>query len=200
MALQPRELSASTIQDIKVCTLHTTQYTQCLYTWKCKITLLFHAYLIKSTSFFCTFYWFLCAEVRVDWQMFRVPREDKSGQLVDLITTIGTPFPRHTPSSPPHHHHVTPSHPHLHHKKPPAMPGLTPEPEPGRDGTETGLSGDGTESGEGSERVEPRQRSEDGSQSSQGLDGPVVRVFLRGHEGVPADRPFSIHPTQMVGD
>ena len=55
------------------------------------------------------------------------------------------------------------------------------------------------ESGDG---TEPGQRGDEGEGGSQAIEklesDPVVCVFLRGHEGVPSHRPFSVYPEQMV--
>ena len=137
----------------------------------------------------------------MDWQVFTALQGDDGGQLVDLISTIGTPFPRHTSShSPPHH--ITASHPHNSHTPLTGL-GLTSnvgggtEPGHSRDGIESGQSGDGMESGQCGDEMEPGQN---GDEVEDELEDPVVHVFLRGHEGVRADTPFSVHPTQMVGD
>ena len=128
----------------------------------------------------------------MDWQVFNVLQED-SGQLVDCITTIGTPFPRHTPShSPPHPITAPPPHDSQpSHSGPiPRAAGLIPDSEHGTDGTESGQSRGGMEPSNGGVGV------------SQSVleSGPVVRVFLRSHEGVRADGPFCVHPVQMVSD
>lgn len=137
----------------------------------------------------------------MDWQVFTALQGDNGGQLVDLISTIGTPFPRHASShsSP---HHITASHPHNSHTPLTGL-GLTSnvgggtEPGHSQDGMESGQSRDGMESGQCEDKMEPGQN---GDEAEGELEDPVVRVFLRGHEGVRADRPFSVHPTQMVGD
>ena len=101
-------------------------------------------------------------EIRVDWQTYNILQED--GDLVDVITTIGPPFPKHTPSPSPPHPHIS---------------------------STQRCSGGG---------VDPKfGDSDENSNSHAGLESdPVVRVFLRAHEGVKADKPFSVQPTQMV--
>ena len=101
-------------------------------------------------------------EIRVDWQTYNILQEDSG--LVDVITTIGSPFPKHTSSHPPPH--------------PPVYP------------TQRCIDGG----------VDPEHGYSDGNSSSySGLESdPVVRVFLRAHEGVQADKPFAVQPTQMV--
>lgn len=124
-----------------------------------------------------TKYYIYChihTDIRIDWQVFNILQEDSD--VVDLITTIGPPFPKNTHS---------PSHP---APSPPSIDTSTVDQRPcggvesrhndsGHDGSSKGVSID--------EEIE--------------LDSdPVVHVVLRGHEGVRAMKPFTIHPIQMV--
>ena len=94
--------------------------------------------------------------------MYNILQEDSG--VVDVITTIGSPFPTHTPS-----------------RSPPRPPVSSLQ----------RCSGGGVDSGRGDSDGESNSHSRLES-------GPVVRVFLRAHEGVQADKPFSVQPTQMV--
>ena len=113
--------------------------------------------------------------------MFAVLEED-SDQVVDFITTIGTPLPRITPSHSPH-------------TSPPSQ--HRPRMESKQGGMESGQGG--MVSGRGG--MEPGQGSGGVGEEVQCVleSDPVVRVFLRGHEGVRVDHPFTVHQTQMVG-
>lgn len=129
-------------------------------------------------------YMYVCAhtEIRVHWQVYNILQEDSD--VVDLITTIGPPFPRHTPTH-------SPAHP------VPSTNTSSMDQRPG-DGMESGHSGDGVELGCGDSSGGVSGEVECDSQS--GLESvPMVRVVLRAHEGVRANKLFTIHPTQMVG-
>ena len=143
-------------------------------------------------------YYYDCADIRVDWQTYNILQEDSC--VVDLITTIGTPFPRLTPT-----HSPTPTHAHS-----PSNPSLS-SPSTHSSDVEQRHAGGKVEPGRSSDdhRMEPGQGSsyeDDGgdeeSDSHSSEDGtepvPVVCVLLRPHEGVQAEQPFSIHPPQMV--
>ena len=107
--------------------------------------------------------------------MFNILQEDSD--VVDLITTIGPPFPKHTHS---------PSH-------------LAPSP-PSIDMDQRPCGGVESRHGDSGLELVHDDRSEGVSNDEEiGLDSdPVVHVVLRGHEGVPAAKPFTIQPVQMV--
>lgn len=93
----------------------------------------------------------------------------EDSDVVDLITTIGPAFPKYSPS-----HHPAPSPPSIVDQRPC-----------------DGVRDSGLEPGHGDTSESVREEF--------GLDSdPVVHVVLRGHEGVQANRPFTVHPTQMV--
>lgn len=100
--------------------------------------------------------------------------------MVDLITTIGPPFPKYTHSP----SHTAPS--------PPSIDMSTVDRKPSG-GVKSGHNGSEMESG--------HDDSSKGviTDDKVGLNSdPVVQVVLRGHEGVQATKPFTVHPTQMV--
>ena len=112
--------------------------------------------------------------------MYNILQEDDS--LVDMITTIGHPFPRVPHQSPPPPHTVHSA--------------LSPDEKlRSRCGLDPGHGGNGMEPGHSStsEGGDVEYGSKPDVESS-----PIVRVFLRGHEGILANKPFSVHPTQMV--
>ena len=122
--------------------------------------------------------------------MYNIVHDDRG--LVDFITTIGPPFPRHTAS-----HAHTRAHP-VSPSPPPQQPDLKQRPGSGLD---SGHSDDGMELGHGDNGMESGHSNtgeRDGGGEAESDQEPVVRVFLRGHEGVRADRPFSVDPAQMV--
>ena len=96
----------------------------------------------------------LHAELQVDWRTFNILQED--GQLVDLVSYIGEPFPRETR-------------------------GAAPRPRLSLDSLDDSVF-----------------QHEGTSDDDIAGEGPLVRVHLRSHEGVRSDKPFDIHPKQMV--
>lgn len=102
--------------------------------------------------------------------MYNILEEDNN--VIDVITTIGPHFPNHT-------HSLTNTSPHSHVDEKSEHSNTSGGMEPGQSDASVG-----TEPGHSDKSID------DGDS--------VVRVFLRGHEGTPANKPFSIHPTQMV--
>lgn len=124
----------------------------------------------------------------MDWQVFKTSSEDSS-QLVDLIIAIGSQFPKQKNSSP--------------SLLPNGSSRSLPPPSQPEDLAllAHSLSQDGTESTLSDELNEQGQRDNEVAadlQTDLELDKPIVRVFLRRHEGVQASVPFTVHPTQMV--
>lgn len=125
---------------------------------------------------------YIYPEIRVDWQMYNMLEEDRN--VVDLITTIGPSFPRQSaPHSPSRPLNSTPSS-----RMRQVISGC---------GMVSAHSGDGMEPGHATTSDCVGGDTECDSNTDMELS-PIVRVFLRGHEGVPASKPFSVHPTQMV--
>ena len=115
----------------------------------------------------------------MDWQVFNILEEEST--LVDVVSTIGPHFPRHTPSPP---HLVSSSPPHS-------------DKDSSSGGQGWGGSSARVEPGHNSTTSDAREGEECDSHSVMEPD-PVVCVFLRPHEGTRANKPFTLNPTQMV--
>ena len=138
-------------------------------------------------------------EIHVDWQVYNIP-EDKDDNVIDVITTVGPHFPNHT------HSHTTNTSPHVNErsKHNNANAGM----ESGRSSTTVGMEPGQSDASGGMEQghsdasggMEPGHSDASGGMEPghSTNDDPIVCVFLRGHEGTRANKPFNINPTQMV--